>query len=215
METMSAFHLVLSGDIRRSRDLPDRPALQRRLEGALRRVNERFASSLTVPLSVVQGDAFQGLVGDISALIPLIITLEHQLAPATFRSGLGWGRLSTEMRGSTASMDGEAFHLARTALDQAREADHWLVVHGLSDDDEIIANGLAALLGATRRGWTASQQRAVSARRRHPSGKEAAVAAAISAPAMSRALRAAHYNEVLEAEVALGRLLARSTEGTP
>jgi len=217
--------LVVGGDIRRSRELDDRAGLQRALEAALAAVNRRHADAVAVPLTVVQGDGFQGLLADPAAAVALLVDLELHLAPARFRAGLGWGTLSTPVRPSTASMDGPAFHHARAALESAHAGDGWLEVRGLGDALDEVAGGLCALLGAVRRGWSPSRRRAVAARRVHPTGKDAAADLGISASALSRALRAAHYRDVQRAEAALATLLrlapgaadprANGTEGAP
>ncbi|MEZ4386802.1 MAG: SatD family protein [Candidatus Krumholzibacteriia bacterium] len=209
MNAIETPYLVLGGDIRRSRDRVDRAALQTRLEASLARVNVRFDRDLAAPLSVVQGDAFQGLLRRPAAAMPLVVALELALQPVSFRIGLGWGALATPMRPTTASMDGPAFHRAHEALEAARAGEAWLVARGLPDPDQPVFDGLVSLLGAVRDGWTASQRRAVSARREQPTGKAAAAAAGVSPPAMSRALRAAHYAEVLMAEAAVASLLSR------
>jgi len=208
----SCRYLVVSGDIRRSRDLPDRAALQAQLEAALDRANARFAADMAVPLSVVQGDAFQGLLARPDRVIPLLVDLEIALRPATFRTGLGWGEVTTPVRPATASMDGPAFHRAAEALDTARRHDLWLVTRGLPPVAGEVVDGVAGLLGAVRFDWSEARWRAVDARRRHPTAKDAAAAAGVSPSAMSRALRSAHFTEVLAAEAALAALLRQACE---
>jgi len=206
----SPSYLALGGDIRRSREQDDRAALQSRLEAALARANADFAAALAVPLAAVQGDAFQGLLAGPEAVVPLLVALERDLRPATFRAGLGRGALATPLRETTATMDGPAFHRARAALDQAREQDAWLVVRGFDEASTQVIDGLAALLGAVRRDWSPARWRAVDARRGHATAKAAAAEIGISPSAISRALKAAHYTEVLAAESALGELLRRA-----
>ncbi|HOX25408.1 MAG TPA: SatD family protein [Candidatus Krumholzibacteria bacterium] len=217
METgrASRCYLALSGDLRKSRHLRDRAAVQERLETALHQANRRFTGSLAVPLGVVQGDAFQALIAEPAVTIALLVALEQDLQPARFRVGLGWGPLTTPLRASTASMDGPAFHLASAALESARTDDAWLAIRGVAPADAEAVDGVAALLGAVRFAWSVAQSRAVAARRLHSTSKAAAESAGVSPSAISRALKAAHYPAVLRAEAVLAGLLQAAVTRSP
>ena len=105
---------TLIGDLIGSRVAEDREALHARLAGALTEVNETFAP--TTPLRITVGDEFQGAFATVGDALRAALRLRMALLPAhDLRQGIGWGPvrvLAPEPRVE----DGPGWWVARDAI---------------------------------------------------------------------------------------------------
>ena len=199
MPSNDAF-VALTSDVVRSRDVPDRETLQRRIEEALAEANRRFAGELVVPLAVTLGDEWQGLPSSLEVSYEVDLFLRFRLAPATLCSGVGRGPISTSVKPRTADMDGVCFHRSREALERAkrRRAPGACQVTGDSAADRP-ANAISLLLAALADAWTERQLRTVAAVRGLGTERAAAEALGVSQVTIHKSLAAARGREFLEA----------------
>ncbi len=204
-----SFYLALIGDLRRSRAMPNRAEIQRRLEAGLERAGAELGPELAARFVVTLGDEFQGLLREPSAGVRALVSLEWALGDLPVRYALGWGALDTALRPEAIGMDGPCFHAAREALARGKRDERWATVQGFGDDDRIL-NGLLRLLGEVRAGWTRTQAATVAAMRRARTQKEVAAARGVRESTVSKALKGAMYEATIEAEDALRILLTRS-----
>lgn len=111
-------YLALIGDVRESKKLHDRDAVQRRLQAACDDLNGRADSlQLVSPFTVTLGDEFQAVFSGAQTIWSCIFVIESALHPVRFRFGLGVGGIATAInRKQSIGMDGPAFHLAREAV---------------------------------------------------------------------------------------------------
>lgn len=126
-------YCVITGDMVRSRQLPDRAAAQRRLQLVLTTINRRHAP-LAAEFSPVGGDGFQGVLNDIAPVVAVAVDIALELLPLRARYGIGVGAITTDV-GPVAAMDGPAFHRSREALEGCRRQRQSLI---MSSGDELI-----------------------------------------------------------------------------
>jgi hypothetical protein len=215
MRIMASSHqpgyLAVIADIRGSRRLADRQAVQDRVRDALAELERRFAADLAAGFAITTGDEFQALLADPAAGVPVLIACDDALAGLPLRYGLGWGALATRLEERAVGMDGPCFHAARAAIEWAAEHDRWAAVRGLDPDAEAALDGILGLIGAVRAGWTARQAETVARRREVSTQRALASALGIDPSTVSKQLKSALYEEVTAAEAAAATLLARFT----
>jgi hypothetical protein len=204
----TASHLVVIGDIRASRRVPERAAVQASLEHALEAINGGFREEITAGFVVTLGDEFQGVLARPSAAVDVLLALEWALEDIQVRYGLGWGTISTGLRELAVGMDGPCFHNAREAVVAGKRADRWVSVSGFGDDDEVL-NGLFWIIGAVRGQWTEVQRQTVHEVRSARTQRAAAAARNVSEATVSKALKSALHEPVLAAERAVTAVLRR------
>ncbi len=204
----TARFLAIIGDMRGSRSTPERAHAQRLMEEALARVNREKKDHLAARFVVTLGDEFQGLVRGAGAAMGVLLALEGALVGIPVRYGVGWGTLSTALRDEALGMDGPCFHEARGAVDRGKQEDRWVTVSGFGADDEIV-NGILSLMEAVRGEWTDIQAATVAETRRAATQRDVAAARGRSESTVSKALKAAHYDQLLAAERAVTAILVR------
>ncbi|HSJ49958.1 MAG TPA: SatD family protein [Actinomycetota bacterium] len=106
------------GDVVRSREHPNRDALQESLRGAFQAANGRVPA--IQPLTSTLGDEFQGLYADLSgALDATLLVRLHLTGAAEVRFGVGWGEVTMHTAARAPfEQDGPAWWAARAALEQ-------------------------------------------------------------------------------------------------
>ena len=205
-------YLALIGDLRRSRDAPNRALIQKRLESTLTRANREAHDDLAAGLVITLGDEFQALLRRPEAVLQVIVILESALEEIPVRYGLGWGGLSTDLRPTAIGMDGPCFHAAREALAEGKRANRWITISGLGAEADQILNGILGLMGTVRARWTPIQARTVSQMRTASTQREVAATRRVSESTVSKALNAALYDSMIDVEHAVRALLRQFTE---
>ncbi len=115
-------------DLKDSRRLRDRDAIQHRLIRVLKEANERFGSILAAPFLVTVGDEWQGLLVHPSDYQAVLDFFRAGLAGPDFYAGLGVGGVTVhDLELTVNQLDGPAFHKARAALDLAKRRRYSLV----------------------------------------------------------------------------------------
>ena len=105
---------TLIGDLIGSRRAHDRGALHDRFAGALAEVNQRFAP--TTPLRITLGDEYQGTFATVGAALQVSLRLRLAMLPEIdLRHGVGWGPVRVLEREPRVE-DGPGWWVARDAL---------------------------------------------------------------------------------------------------
>lgn len=209
-------YLALIGDIRGSRELEDRAAVQQRLEAVLTDLNDRLGPVLAADLIITTGDEFQGLFLAPEALIETVIEVSDRLHPLTVAFGIGAGPLETPLKPQAVGMDGPCFHTARHALEVlAKDRDRWAAIDGFGASIERPANTILSLMGAIRQGWTPRQAEIIRTVRSAETQKAAAEVLDVSPSVVSESLSTARFRQVEEAERVLAEMLAPIPEAGP
>ncbi len=202
-------YLALIGDIRRSRQLPDRRTVQERLRTALDLLDRRYSGELASGFAITTGDEFQALLTSPAIGLAVVVACEEALEGLDLRYGLGWGTLATRLEPRAVGMDGPCFHAAREAIDAAKETGRWLGARGFGSEADQVLDGVFGLIGAVREEWTELQARAVAMRRRVETQRELADRLSVDPSTVSKRLKSALYDEVVAAEQAAAHLLDR------
>lgn len=186
-------------DLVRSRDIPDRAALQQRLGALLERLNTEHEADLVGRLVLVRGDEVQGLFRTSKNIVALVDALATGLYPERVQCGLGYGPVATGLVDDPAQMDGPCFHLARQALDRAKKQNSWLVACGFGSEVDVTVSTLFRLMAAIRHGWTQRQNELTSLARTMRQ-KEMAARLDVSPSVISESLKASSFKAVRAGE---------------
>lgn len=200
-------YLAIIGDLVRSRAIADRAQLQERLLAEIEAVNREYADRLVVPVSMTAGDEFEVLLDGVEPVVALLIRFADTVLPNQLAFGVGAGGLTTRIsqghtKRAVGELDGEVFHRARSALNQAAGDASWALIEGFGEGEDAALSGLTDLLGNLRRGWTAKQAAYVAAARQ---AKQLDVARrfGVGQSVVSESLKAAQFELALRSEARL------------
>jgi hypothetical protein len=112
-------HAVLLADIIASTARRDVRAMLRK---KLATASEKHLRQklIRLPYTVTAGDEFQTITGELAALPALILDLRSALRPLSLRVGVGIGRVSDRIQPPVNQLTGEAFQLARRAIESIK-----------------------------------------------------------------------------------------------
>jgi SatD family (SatD) len=119
-EAEDGTYFTLIGDIVGSRGASDRPALQKKLNSTLNRINREIKPAL--PLEPTLGDEFQGCFDTLSEAVGASLLLRLELlerVEVDTRYGLGHGWVTVFDNRQPKSQDGEGWWSARDAIELA------------------------------------------------------------------------------------------------
>jgi len=203
-------YCAIIGDMNRSRKLARRAHAQRKFAAAVDTINKEFKSSIASKFLVTLGDEFQGLLASPGQSYDVVRRFEELMEPVPFSFGIGVGTLSTPLRKDKAlGMDGEAFHRARSALQNAKSRKR-SVCYSFDSRSEVLVNALIALMDKQWIRLTPRQQR-IAQLLKEAKPKDVARRLRISAQAISKARRSAGMLELSDAADAL-RIFLQTTE---
>lgn len=115
-------YCAIIGDIIDSRLIRNRSEIQKKYIEVLDEINEEYASRIASRFKTRDGDGFHGLLSDPESVLEIILKIRLALAPVQIRVGIGIGSISTEIDPyEVQAIDGNAFIIARGAMDDARE----------------------------------------------------------------------------------------------
>lgn len=220
--------VVVTADIIGSRRTQPREELREAVTAAIEGFNRAWAQEIAVPFSMAVGDEVQGVVKPGPASFAMVRRLRAALRaaplspPVRLRVGIGWGTIDTPLpAGRSWEMDGQAFHLARRALDEAsrvggrERGSHREVTRfaGPDPQHEAWVNLALDLLDAIMGRWTPEQWEAVGAYERLGTYAAAALELGVAFQNVQKRCAAARWPLVREAEAFLGRTLVAAGPG--
>ena len=165
---MEKRYSVLIADIRSSKsfDTESRFVIQDRLHRIVSLLNRLFGKKLVLNIDFSSGDSIQGLFDCASSSIECFYLLRMLFAPYEIRCGIGIGDINDRIlddskiiytEGNTNFNDGNAYHLAKKAIDYAKEKNYGVLVFSDLKDNDIILNNLLIYSHDFRRKLTSSQ----------------------------------------------------------
>lgn len=202
---------VVLGDVVASRDIEDREAFGRALDGTCRRLNERFDGTVEAGFTPLKGiDELAGVLSSPAPAYDVVDELRARLHPHEMRVAIAAGEIDVgRATGDTARMDGPAFHRADDLLGEM-EGTAFRFALDLDDPPvDALVGDLVNLLVFRKRLWTDRQREVVG--RYEDLGDQRAVAAEldVTQPAVSRALSRADLRPIREIEHRLRTTLDR------
>ncbi len=110
-------------DIVGSKKFENRGALQEKLNGYIDMMNEKYAEILPSPIAITVGDEWQMITTNPSMCYDLIHEFQQLLWKdnVEFYAGIGIGDLNTNIVSNIGWMDGPCFHMAREAINIAKD----------------------------------------------------------------------------------------------
>jgi hypothetical protein len=205
-------HLVLIGDVIRSRQIADRDAFEGRLRETLTAVNRRFADELDAKASVLKGvDEIGAVLQRPDAAYDVVNRILSGVFPQQIRIVIVRGTIDVNLDSEfVAEMDGDAFHRADQHMDRIASEDllFWADVTG---DDELLSMLVNAVL-TLRHQWTERQHEVVRAYEREGSQRGAAQSLEISQSAVSQTIRKTNYKRITSMENTITSVLEQYDE---
>lgn len=111
-------YAAIIGDIKNSRQIPNREEVQEQFRSILQSINEKYADDIASQFMITLGDSFQGLLKNKQAIMNIIFEIELAMSPVELRFGIGLGDVSTTIqRKNSMEMDGTAYHRARQMIE--------------------------------------------------------------------------------------------------
>lgn len=115
-------------DIKSSKNLQDREAIQYRLIDMLKEANSLFVASIVCPFIITLGDEWQGLLHYPCDYGSILGYFHEILGDIKFYCGIGIGDVSVHNFELTVNqLDGPSFHKARNALKMAKRHNYSIV----------------------------------------------------------------------------------------
>lgn len=154
--------IVIIGDIIRSKNIPDRAAVQQMLAniiGQINKNNPNIASAYTITL----GDEFQAVLNSAKQLFQNMISILLALAPVQVRFSIAIGSIDTPINKKQAiGMDGPAFYLARQGIETLKQTPNLIVINGLDTSIQNLVNQSLYLLSHNLLKWKATRLNVLS-----------------------------------------------------
>ena len=195
--------IVLTVDQRGSRRSTDR------VEDALARLARRGALR---PFERTAGDEFQGVLDDPAAVVDVVLDLVRD---GSWSIGVGAGPVEDPLPASARAGRGEAFVLARAAVERAKRRPQHLAVHGVDPDGAQQADAVLTLLAAVVQRRTAAAWKALDLVAEGLPAAEVAARLGVTRQAVGQRLGTGLWPQEQAARPVAARLLAAAGSGAP
>lgn len=193
---------VITADVVKSRENLD---YLNELEDKLKTFKEPM---IICPFSMSRGDEIQGVVEGWLKAPHIIRNLRNLCRPLKLRVGIGIGiTKDSEIKTNSWQMTGQAFFLARMALEEVEKSGDSLTIvkTGISEFDEFI-NSIWLLIDTIQDKWTEKQWEAVQAYEKSGTYREASKILKISIQGVMKRCKAAQWSRLKKAEDTLGKI---------
>jgi len=160
---MERYYCMIIGDIVNSKEIPsdDRYKIQEQLKIELEKINFDFDCEICSRFKITLGDEFQGGLFTSYHLFDILKRIKKSIKPYKMRFCIGFGRLATHINFfDSTETDGEAYHLARKAIDELKSTKTYEYGYEIStfDDNSILINSLCSLIDTVSSSWTETQR---------------------------------------------------------
>lgn len=157
--TLQNRYIVLTGDLKSSRELKDRAKVQQKLKNALTDINKKFEEAIVAEFMVARGDSFQGMLDTPKYIFDIYYALFEDISHQ-FYLGIGVGGIATSLSENIGEIDGEAFHKASEALEMAKKENIWIAFKSEWEIDEVVTH-LLNFMADVMWNWTKRQREIV------------------------------------------------------
>lgn len=138
-------YFALIVDLVKSRKMndDDRFDAQKKLNNAVKVINGLVIENVVKPLSFSAGDSIQGLFDNAQAAFSAYSFVENLIFPYSIRCGIGCGSINEKIinkfnTDDSNVYDGKAYHLARNAMDMAKEYTYKIFIDSELDIDKTL-----------------------------------------------------------------------------
>lgn len=198
-------YCVITADVNRSREIPERKLLQNQILEALKEANRHFKKHLVAEFAITLGDEWQGVLKDISQSYKIVSYFQEELYPISVSFGVGEGEIATEISRRSVEMDGEVFRRSREALNRAKKKSRIFYITNSSTDR--LLNTTFQLLQILQDSWTKRQYQKIMLYKELQREKLVADKLRISQQDVNQALSAGYGLVYLEAQETLNNFL--------
>lgn len=214
-------YIAVIGDIKRSKALADRNAVQIELQHTLDEINTLYKEMIVSKLIITLGDEFQGLLKTGASFMEIMDRIERDMHPVKLRFGVGVGEITTDIQAATLGTDGPAYYLARDMISLIKKSEKKKIEPTRNIGIKIQgAKQLSALLNATfslmttvKETWTARQMEIISLYLQNDSNQtNTAAVMKINQSSVHRALDAANFYTYCAALKTVDELFAEDQE---
>lgn len=195
--------VAIIGDIRNSREIESRKAVQDKLKAVLEDINETYKEDIVSKFVITLGDEFQGVLVDCKKMLKIIEEIKMELFPVELRFGIGIGKITTDIDTEMAlGADGPGYYNARNAIDKLKENEkkNKTVLSDLrldiaNNDARVnLINTIFELLKTIEMNWTERQREIIWDIQKHQDGQtKVANRLGIEQPAVHKALVKGKY----------------------
>lgn len=164
-------YVAMIGDMKDSKKISNRDAVQAKLKKVLQNINELYAGDIAAKFTITLGDEFQGLLYRGANAMAMITEIERQMYPVKIRFGLGIGAINTEINRELAiGADGPGYHRAREAIAYLKQnekrketgaADIRIEADGEQQPSVALLNTILSLLTAIKSSWSDRQRQTI------------------------------------------------------
>ena len=206
MNCFDASHsfVAIIGDMKDSRHLENRKEVQTHLQKILNQINKKYEKDIASRFLITLGDEFQGLLYTGKDVLRIISEIRIQLYPVCLRFGIGFGKITTDIRAEMAlGADGPGYYRAREAVEQLKErekrnrpvpSDICLKMDEKDRGTEVMLNTIFNLIYVVEKGWTIRQREIIWDMLLYEDGQQnTARRLNISQPTVQKALAAGGY----------------------
>ena len=130
-------YIVITGDLKSSKKIDNRPLSQDNLKKAIHEVNSNFNDYIVSDFRIIGGDGFQGMISTYNIIIDIYFSL-FQTFNHPFYLGIGSGPISTPLSNYVQEIDGKAFHHSSEALETAKKKNRWVVLRSNLKNNDLI-----------------------------------------------------------------------------
>lgn len=201
-------YCVVTADVNRSRSIRKREILQQKIIGTIDEVNRQFASFIAVPFSITLGDEWQGLLQSPAKSYEIVAAFRENLTDVSISFGVGVGEISTSLQDRTSSMDGQAFHRSRIALNLAKKKKREVMFSTGDERLDGLLNAVCALLQTIHQRWTDRQREKILLYKKHQNETKVAQVLGVTQGDIHQALKAGAGKIYIECENELNAFLA-------
>ncbi len=193
-------YCVITIDVNKSRNIPERRILQNRILDALVIANKNFKEFLIADFVITLGDEWQGVFSDISQSYKVVSFFQEYFYPISLSFGVGEGEIETELFSKSVEMDGQVFHCSREALEYGKDTSQNVCYKTNDSTKDLLLNTTLHLLQILRESWTERQYQKVMLYKQLRKETLVANELNISQADVNKSLSAAHGRVYLEAE---------------
>jgi hypothetical protein len=214
MKTGQRLYTVLVGDLVGSRRISARQALSRTITVTIDHLSRVYKGEFHAPLALTKGiDELSGVLKRPNMAYRICRMLNEGVYPNQFRFAIVRGALDIGVASRQAGkMDGEAFHSAAEAIQQAKKENlfYSFKLRLAIPESDLLLTHMADLLHVVRDGWSSHQRHVVEFYEQYDNQGIVAKRLTITQQAVSDALRQAHWRQVHRAEKLIDALLEKN-----